>query len=205
MTKRSALLEIAPGKFHVFPSESTTQDLNMSGLGASKGVVIRNQLQKDGTRIKYINTNKLSGIDIINRIYDIKPGHEEIVPELKLSPENFNILLNVIGEAGEYRIYKTNLFTDSYRVFPILVDHTRLCCYNLQPLFSHLIPEDNLGILIRDENDLLSLTLPKLGTPKVIEYLSNKRMCPMCGVVSDHTKPPKQPWHSARKATISDA
>lgn len=196
MESKAAIIQVLPGKFHVFPSVSTSQDVNMSGIGASKGITIRNLIQKDGTRFKYIQAPEHTAItDLIHRIYDTKPGHEEIVPELPLS-EDFIPLL--AAEDSEFRVYKTNLFTNGYRLVPIVIDHKRLCCYNVQKFFPKLIPEDNFGIFIRNESDLQSVFDGPFGEPRELDYLSNKRMCPMCRVVSDHSKPPKKPWYTRK-------
>ena len=79
-------------------------------------------------------------------------------------------------------------------MLPIVTNHKEMTCYNVSCLFPEKIPEDDIGLLVYAK-DLLELELEDLGVPEYIEYLSHKRMCPHCGVVSDHSKTKKQPWN----------
>jgi hypothetical protein len=190
--KRSVLLEVQPQKYHVFPSSSISQDVNMATLGASKGIVMRYLMQKDGTRFRYIKgAQHLAATDMIARIYDVVPGHEEILPQITIGLDQLKRTLE--NDELEYRLYKTNLFEESFRVFLVAVDHKRLCAYDLQVIFPDLVPEDDLGLLITTEEDWNRVCQPET---KVIEYLSSRRMCPMCKVVSNQDKPPRKPWHA---------
>ena len=204
MIKSALLIEVAPGKLHIFPHVPMSQDDNMKGFGSIRGLMLKNEVQKDGTKFKFIVNSKLSTIDLIARIHELKPGHPEILPEVKLSKTELEDMLTLDGDRYEYRLYRTNLFNCSYRAFPLLVDTKTNSCYNLQSIFGHLIPEDDLGILIRGEEDFDSISATTLGQPTIIDYLSIKRMCPMCGVVSNMDKPPKKPWHSVAKKSLID-
>ena len=202
ISKFCLLVEVVEGRLHLFPPQSMSQDDNMSGFGSIKGLSVKNEVQKDGTKFKYLPTPKMSKTDIISTVYQLKPGHPEILPEVKLHPEDLEALLQLDPSRYEYRLYRTNLFNCSYRAFPLLVDLKSMCCYNLKGLFPELNPEDDLGILIRGEEDFKRVTLEHIGEPTVIDYLSIKRMCPMCGVVSNMSKPPKKPWYSIAKKSL---
>lgn len=200
--RASLLIEVRENHFHIFPAQSVPQETAMAGFGSIKGLTVKTDVQKDGTRFKYIVHSRLSTMDLINLIYEIRPGHPEILPELRLHKEELEKVLSLDPARYQYKLYRTNLFNSSYRAFPIVIDLNNLSCYYLDTLFPELVPEDGLGILIRNEEDFKTITLSGIGEPEVIDYLATKRMCPMCGVVSDSSKPPKRPWHARPKKSL---
>lgn len=194
------LYEVKPNYWHILPSADTTQELNMKSIKSASMLYVRYLYQKDGSRFKCIYSKNFDAVDIVKRLEVLFPHRPPIwVP----TPIDVDRLLGRLKsgllnpEKYEYRVYHTHTFLNGKRYLPIIIAKTGGTFYAVENLFKNYTPEDDLGLLVDNEEQLV---LPFTDwIPKVITYQSFVRLCPCCGVVSDISKPKKNPWLSKKQ------
>lgn len=194
------LLEVMPQMYHLFPGigkQGITQEQQMEGLDStSAGRFNKKYLyQPDGSRFGVLKTSQKQTVrDLLEKFE--RAGRADIL----CGPTN-NILpvLDHIDlvKTSRFIAYHTHTFYNCVRIIPILYESKSNTVINISTWFPDKIPDDDLGIVIKD---LEVATLKELSiygvNPAVYPYLSTVRMCKHCGIVSDFSKPNKAPWLS---------
>lgn len=201
------LWDMGEGRYHLLPGFETTQEVQMAGFRSSTLLQTGFFYQKDGSRFKYIRTNKklkkvLKGPDIIHRIYSLLPSIRTIWPQ-----EEFPSDVRWEGRNVRLVLYVLHNFLNGSRVLPIVVNESLHCFYEVKGFdgvwkgvgLDERVPEDGMGLLfeggVEEAKDVLSGMLGFTREDiKVINYLSSVRLCACCGVVSDHSVVRSDPW-----------
>lgn len=195
------LVEVIPKHFHLLPAKSTTQDLNMKSVKSGSLIHVKHLCQKDGSRFKVIYSKNYDPVDIIHRLKVLFPDSPEVWSETK--PQQ-NTILTITEhclqglfpkEDYEYRAYWTHTFLNGKRMIPIIINKPAKTFYNASCLFEQFTPEDDIGVLVDDEKQLV---LGEDWFPEVINYHSFIRLCSCCGIVSNISKPKTNPWLSKK-------
>lgn len=206
------LWSMGEGRYHLLPGFETTQEVQMAGFRSSSLLQTGFFYQKDGSRFKYIRTNKrlkriLKGPDIIHRIYTMMPSIRTIWPQEEF-PSDVTRLDGGLEE-GRVRLvlYVLHNFLNGSRVLPIIVNESLHCFYEVKGFddlwkgvgLDERVPEDGMGLLFEGGVEeakgvlggMLGFTRDNI---QVINYLSAVRLCACCGVVSDHSVVKSDPW-----------
>lgn len=110
------------------------------------------------------------------------------------------------GEASttaEIIFYHTHNTLDAHIGLPMLVSHQQKQFWPLHQLpltdfnlFPKTANTKNFGSAILNIQELISLTYP--APLRIIEYLTSTRLCPYCGILSDHSLPRTRPFSSRK-------
>lgn len=187
----SYFLEIFPGAFHIFPSDSMSQDAWMPReLGQGK-FQCRRWEQKDGSRFPVLTAHRLSGAEMKYRLESSWSKFGVLYLGERLNADEIRGRLRRVKDAS-YVIVLTHRFIGSVRVVPIIADHELRFCYDLSVLFPALCPEDGWGVLLDGVGEISKLVVPEMRglgvSGRLIEYLADKRLCSGCGRVYDIRK-----------------
>lgn len=190
------LVEVFPKYFHLFPCRHTTQDINMKPFKRIGNCVgIRAVKQKDGSKFKFLYAKRSDQLDIIRRLNIDFPDTFNIWQETKVTKEWLEDWVFggkvLYRDDHEYKVYWLHTFLNGKRMFPLIINKGAKTFYNACTLFEGLVPEDNLGVLVSDVDDLV---LDGVWKPEEIDYRSFVRLCSHCGVVSNLARPKKNPW-----------
>lgn len=195
------LLKIKEYHWHILPSTPVAQEVNMATyiLGRRVGITGKNIPQKDGSKFKCMFSKCLNQADIVDRLSVLAPESiKPIIQTFVTKQELLNLILTnkIDPNICVYRAYWTHTFLNGRRVIPVIIDPVLDTFYDASVLFPEFIPEDDIGLLINDYEDI-TISTPKydwkLGS-NVIEYLSYVRLCPCCGIVSNTRHPRKNVW-----------
>ncbi|TFH07780.1 MAG: hypothetical protein E4H07_08650, partial [Nitrosomonadales bacterium] len=193
--------------YHVFPDEDAVQEEHFKPFNkimSQRPYSVKRIPQKDGSKFYGLWTLK-SIYDVAHHLRDV--GEMSVYVPIEMEPEN---LLSLIGDSllgdiengdAQYIVYWTHTFLNGKRMLPVIVHHQSKSVFNLTVLFKGLITEDGFGVLV-DEGDSLELSSIVTGSrgsvsnvlganevlPEIRRYFSMIRMCPCCGVISNHGK-----------------
>lgn len=184
---RKFIVEVCDMHFHIFPDNEISQERHMKHIRPGKGIAVKTLYQKDGSKFKTMHMKSGSGLAVINKLAAWYDGASIIWHESIITKEQ---LLRLDIEDCEYRAYHLHTFINGIRYLPILINNKLKTHYNLSKFFPNKIPEDDIGVLVKDVEELSLLN----QTPEVLPYLSNMRLCSCCGRVSDVSKKYLNPW-----------
>lgn len=114
----------------------------------------------------------------------------------------------VLDGDTEIVFYHTHNTLDAYIGFPMLISHRRQTFWALHELeysgfnkFASTRNDANFGAALRNMSELVEMSNNDGNGSfvRIIEYLTEVRLCPLCGVVSDHSRPRDKPFSSRAK------
>lgn len=185
--------------FHPFPSKSIPQSEGFRKVKTRdrRGIGIHNIPQMDGSsfyvyRPLKAHKNKHSEMRKISFYQKVQ---DEFFPECVFWPQrhiNLGELRGLLaarqGFRLSYLIYFLHQFADSVRVLPLLVDWVGQVFYDVSCGFVEWKSPDGFGVRISNVKQINEMHLQGIKGFKVIEYLSNKRVCLGCGRPYDINK-----------------
>ncbi len=199
--------------YHVFPDKDSIQENHFKPFNLihdKRYYMVKRLPQKDGSRFYAIWSRYT--------VFDVKQRLENIVkiPIYVQTSFTTESLLQWLADTGghliqgvekgtwEYVAYWTHTFLNGRRVIPVIIDHVSQTVIDVSCVFSELVAEDNMGVIVDDVSELdLGPMLGIAGIPlkanisiipSYIRYFSGIRMCASCGVVSDHGEALEKPW-----------
>lgn len=194
------VIKVAGSMWHVFPDAEVAQDRNMSEFKNKRMFKVRYLAQKDGSRFKCLYEGRSGFItqQMIERIREYFPKQDELYTTIEHDYDRLmqRIKRGVVGPHNHvFRVYRTHKFLNGERFFPVIIHHDSKTVYDAACLFPDKVPEDDLGVFAESEDEL---TLGLSWKPEVVDYQSFIRLCPCCNVVSDTSKPLREPWLSKK-------
>lgn len=183
--------EVYPKWYHVLPGHSVAQEewVQRTIITKQRNPIIPKSFpQEDGSRF-YCVTSRVDKFSTMKFCGDLIKENVILFSESKLANEaELRHLISLYPGSFKLKVYGVHQFVNGLRVIPLLILDKSLTFWDLSTtVFKDKRPVDELGILVEDEIEALSLgEIGNLGIEaELIIYQSNVRICLGCFRLND--------------------